>query len=192
MLGLCYNYGIGLSIDLVQASKWYREAADRYNVGAMILLADCYARGVGMAKNNAEAVKWWSKAAKQGRAADEKESDLFIDAWSAAKEGGDPKSETFLGECYLSEKFVFQDSNESAKWYRKAADQGYAKAQYNLGIFYFEGIGVEENKAEAVKWYRKAADQGYADAQYHLASCYYGGNGVATNKAEAHSRQVNA
>ncbi len=185
MLGLCYNYGIGLPIDLAQASKWYREAADRYDIGAMILLADCFAKGVGMAQDNTEAVKWWSKAAEQVAAADEKDFKLFIDAWSFATKGDDPKSEAFLGDCYLSGKFVFQDSNESAKWYQKAADQGYAKAQYNLGIFYFKGIGVEENKAEAVKWYRKAADQGYADAQYNLASCYYGGNGVAINKTEA-------
>lgn len=185
MLGLCYNYGIGFPIDLSQASKWYRKAAVKNNIGAMILLADCYAKGVGVPQDNDEAVKWWSKAAKKGSAADEKDFNHFIGAWNAATKGDDPESEVLLADCYLSGKFVLQDSNESVKWYRKAADQGYAKAQYHLGIFYFQGIGVEANKEEAAKWYRKAADQGYADAQYNLASCYYGGNGVAMNKAEA-------
>jgi TPR repeat protein len=50
------------------------------------------------------------------------------------------------------------------KWYRKAADQGYAAAQYNLGVCYDNGGGVVQDKAEAVKWYRKAADQGNVEA----------------------------
>ena len=58
---------------------------------------------------------------------------------------------------------VPENDAEAVKWYRKAADQGYAKAQSNLGVMYDNGEGVPENDAEAVKWYRKAADQGYAD-----------------------------
>ena len=58
------------------------------------------------------------------------------------------------------------------KWYRLAADQGFALAQYNLGIMYNKGEGVAQDYAEAVKWYRRAADKGFAFAQYNLGVMY--------------------
>ena len=61
-----------------------------------------------------------------------------------------------------------QDYEEAVKWYRKAAEQGYASAQYNLGVCYYNGKGVEQDYEEVVKWYRKAAEQGHPRAQYHL------------------------
>lgn len=56
----------------------------------------------------------------------------------------------------------------AAKWYRKAADQGFAESQFILGLCYYEGKGVEQNKAEAVKWFRKAAEQGHELAKEAL------------------------
>jgi len=64
------------------------------------------------------------------------------------------------------------------KWYRKAAEQGYAVGQSNLGFMYSNGYGVPKNDAEAIKWYRRAAKQGYAEAQYNLAIMYDQGMGV--------------
>ena len=64
---------------------------------------------------------------------------------------------------------------EAAKWYNKAADQGYAYAQVNLGLMYYNGEGVLQNKKEAVKWYRKAAEQGFALAQNGLGNMYSNG-----------------
>ena len=46
------------------------------------------------------------------------------------------------------------------KFYRLAAEQGYADAQYNLGVMYANGHGVSQDYAEAAKWYRLAAEQG--------------------------------
>ncbi len=42
------------------------------------------------------------------------------------------------------------------KWYRKAADQGYANAQGNVGLLYENGLGVPKNPIEAQKWFRMA------------------------------------
>lgn len=77
------------------------------------------------------------------------------------------------------------DYVEAVKWYRMAADQGYAGAQYNLGVMYDNGEGVSENVAEAAKWYRRAADQGHALAQYNLGLMHDNGEGVPENDAEA-------
>ena len=58
---------------------------------------------------------------------------------------------------------VAKDAAEAVKWYRKAAEQGFAAAQYNLGVCYYSGEGVAKDAAEAVKWFRKAAEQGFAE-----------------------------
>ncbi|HIG85964.1 MAG TPA: sel1 repeat family protein [Planctomycetes bacterium] len=64
---------------------------------------------------------------------------------------------------------------EAVKWYRKAADQGYAKAQIKLWEIYKEGVfvdlpeGIPEDHKEAMKWLRKAAEQGNHRAQLYLA-----------------------
>ena len=42
---------------------------------------------------------------------------------------------------------VVKDEEEAAKWFRKAADQGYAPAQYNLGGMYTKGNGVANASA---------------------------------------------
>ena len=78
------------------------------------------------------------------------------------------------------------DYAEALKWYRKAAEQGYASAQHNLGNSYSKGEGVTQDYAEAVKWYRKAAEQGYARAQYNLALRYDNGEGVTQDNITAH------
>src|SRR5262245_46617399 len=85
---------------------------------------------------------------------------------------GDATTQSQLGQVYydLGLKYdqgieVPKDEAQAAKWYRKAADLGYAKAQYFLGLMYDAGRGVPNDETEAVKWYRKAADQGFAWAQ---------------------------
>ena len=74
---------------------------------------------------------------------------------------------------------------KAVKWFRKAAEQGYAAAQFNLGYCYDEGQGVEQNYEEAVKWYRLAAEQGNAAAQCSLGYRYDEGQAVEQNYEEA-------
>lgn len=54
-----------------------------------------------------------------------------------------------LGACYAGGFGVSQDYVQSVKWYRRAAERGYAPAQFNLGCRYFAGEGVEKNLKEA-------------------------------------------
>lgn len=71
-----------------------------------------------------------------------------------------PPAQFNLGDCYYSGKGVEQSYEEAVKWFRKAAEQGYADAQWMLGVCYYEGKGIEQSYTEAVKWYRMAAEQG--------------------------------
>ena len=71
-------------------------------------------------------------------------------------ERGDPVAQFELGEIYKGGGLGLpQDYNEAAKWYRKAADQGYAPAETALGTRL-----LNKNDEEAYKWYQKAAEQG--------------------------------
>ena len=78
-----------------------------------------------------------------------------------------------------------KDYSEAVKWFRKAAEKGYASAQCYLGICYRDGEGVSKDYSEAVKWFRKAAEQGSAKGQNALGVCYKKGQGVRRNYSEA-------
>jgi hypothetical protein len=72
------------------------------------------------------------------------------------------------------------------KWYKLAAEQGYASAQYNLGYMYDKGKGVPQDYKTAVKWYSLAAEQGVALAQHNLGAMYDEGKGVLKDYVYAH------
>ena len=98
---------------------------------------------------------------------------------------GDPRFYFRVGLCYYDGTGIEQNYVEAAKWYKLAADQGYASAQYNLGRAFDMGEGVEKDSKEAVKWYKLAADQGFAVAQNNLGVCYDNGYGVLQDYNEA-------
>lgn len=96
-------------------------------------------------------------------------------------ESGNAIAQNRLGLCYQEGKGVSKNTEEAARWYRMAADQGLVVAQSNLGFLYYEN----EYYAEAVPWLRKAAEQGDSSAQFWLATCYENGYGVSKNIDEA-------
>ena len=75
------------------------------------------------------------------------------------------------GMSYYNGDGVLQDYKEAVKWYKLAAEQGYANAQYNLGKMYAKGQGVIQDYKEALKWYKLAAAKGYKDAGF-IVSMY--------------------
>ena len=50
-LGLCYAEGTGVEVDLAEAVRWFRKAAEQGMPQAQFNLGLCLARGVGVAKN---------------------------------------------------------------------------------------------------------------------------------------------
>ena len=62
---------------------------------------------------------------------------------------------------YYSGQGVRQDYTEAFRWFRKAADQGYAEAQYNLGLMYANGHGVHQDFNLSKEWFGKACDGGF-------------------------------
>ena len=109
--------------------------------------------------------------------------------WLPLAEKGVARAQFFMGYMYDLGFGVPEDNKEAVKWYRLAAEQGYARAktiiydlaekgvppalrilkadaekgvagaQFRLGRMYDFGFGVPEDDQEAVKWYRLAAKQ---------------------------------
>ena len=51
-----------------------------------------------------------------------------------------------IGKMHAHSKGTACNSEEATKWYRKAAEQGYAEAQYRLGRFYMYGDGINNDR----------------------------------------------
>jgi len=60
-LGECYEYGIGMNVDLQSAFKMYRRAAERGFPPAMKELARCYKQGIGVMPNISRSDEWLSR-----------------------------------------------------------------------------------------------------------------------------------
>ena len=115
-----------------------------------------------------------------------------IEALRPLAEKGEAAAQFRLGDQILltSVLYIIEDKKEdmlreSVRWYRKAAEQGYALAEYYLGIAYSLGNGIAKDRREALRWWRKAAEQGLAVAQYELGEAYATGDGVRMDKQEA-------
>jgi len=120
-----------------------------------------------------------------------KGSNAFIDQacanrlayWRRAAELGVPAGQWLVGCCVGAD--LAGDNAEAVRWYRMAAEQGYAPALHSLAQCHARGDGVAEDKTAAIRWFRRAADQGYPIAQDVLGRCYWEGEGVAADPAEA-------
>lgn len=105
----------------------------------------------------------------------------------ARAEKGDAAAQASFGAMYEHNRGgVTENHAEAARWYRKAAVQGFAMAQHNLGTMCLDGRGVRKDVVEAAKWFRKAADQGFDWSQYVLGQMYEDGVTVPKDVVEAY------
>jgi len=105
--------------------------------------------------------------------------------WSPLANQGDAKAQFGIGRLYEMGKITAERGNnttEAAKWFLKAAEQGYAPAQTALGVILAVDKGDEEG---AFKWFLKAAEQGDYDGISGVIESYEDGSGVEVNDAEA-------
>jgi TPR repeat protein len=142
-----------------------KASAMKGNAYAQLYLGQMYAEGKGVVQDSKQALAWYMMADTQGDLAD---------------------AQYRLGViCEVGDLGVTQNHQVAAKWYRHAADQGFALAQFKLGGLYDFGRGVPQDYEEAVRWYRLAAEQGLAFAQFNLGCMYEEGKGISQNLNEA-------
>ena len=65
-LGYMYQYGIGVSLNIENAAKWYKRAALQGNGNAQTNLGACYSEGVGVQKDYVRAYMWGDIGASNG------------------------------------------------------------------------------------------------------------------------------
>jgi len=98
---------------------------------------------------------------------------------------GDPETQCDLGYMYSLACGVTKNKERAIKYYRKAADAGFARGQYNLALSYKNGEGIERSETLAAHYYYLSAQQGDADAQYNLGIMYDDGDGIPKDRALA-------
>ena len=74
-LGVRRANGDGLEKDLVEATRWYRKAADLGCVNAMVNLGYHYQLGRGVTRDLREAERWYRQAAERGARAERQVAD---------------------------------------------------------------------------------------------------------------------
>lgn len=88
--------------------------------------------------------------------------------WMPQAEGGDALAQVYVGEIYEKGLGREPDLAEAAKWYGKAAAQGFARGQLNLAYLYEQGLGVDKDPVKALNLYRLGT--GISDDDLVLAS----------------------
>lgn len=88
---------------------------------------------------------------------------------------GNVIAQTTLGIAYRAGLPVQWRSNPKAvKWFRAAADQGYAIAQNELGEMYYLGRGVDKDVPASIRLFEAAAKAGYTTAKLNLLQAQAG------------------
>lgn len=166
-----------------------KELAENGNGTAMYLLSQYFLVG---AHNREKFKEWLKKAVVAGeilakiRWHSEYERDKEIDKDLLEKvlniaEDGNIYANFELGKYYD----INRNYEKSAKYHRRAAEQGYQLSQVNLGNMYEHGKGVVIDYKEAAKWFRKAAEQGNNLGQFNLGLYYFQGRIVKDYKEAA-------
>jgi hypothetical protein len=81
--------------------------------------------------------------------------------WLPVAEKGDPEAQYYVARIYANGMDdVPMNHGEAARWYRKAADQGYKSAKAELGYLYEQGLGVPKDPLLALNLQREASGLG--------------------------------
>jgi hypothetical protein len=86
--------------------------------------------------------------------------------------------------AYILDKSEYNAA--ALKYYRMAAEQGYAAGEYGLGTMYASGDAGKKDPARALQWIRRAAEKGDQNAIMALAGAYRTGElGLKPDPAQA-------
>ena len=106
--------------------------------------------------------------------------------WKQMADCNSAAHQWLVGKCYENGASVPLDKVKAVRWYRKAAQAGYARAQSSLAYCLSLGQGAEKDEDEAIEWYEKAAAQGNGSALENMALRYELGTGVEKNEDKAY------
>lgn len=217
-LGVMYQLGFGVAIDISTALKWYLKGAEQGDSSCMESVAQIYSgktKGSEKLKNSKKAEEWFRKAEKatvdKGNFDYEAYYTFLLDegrnkeAFEVLKRGAkngqmlsllDLANAYYWGEDYwLGDFGVSQDFLKAGEWFEKAADAGAAEAMMRMGEFCLYAQGnVQEDNDRAFQYLQNAVekDDELPYAHLLLGKCYYNGWGTSENisKAKEHFKKA--
>ena len=170
-----YEIGDGVEPDSLKAAQLYVEAIKHGNAGVIpmhdklareqhsvfsaLFLHDIYTYGKGVRRNFANAAEYLGIAAESGHA-----ESMFSYA---------------LG-LYNNKKY-----DESALWFKNAAESGNVSAAYLYGHQVYQGMGVAQDKAEGIKFIEEAAKKDHNVANYEMGRVILSGELPGRDASEA-------
>src|SRR6185437_5146588 len=135
-LGLCYQFGYGVTQDYKQAAVWFRRAAKAGLAMAQFNLGGLYYEGKGVKKNLKRALEWYTLAAEQ-------REELAL---------------LKLGYMYQKGIGVEMNFSRAAVLYLIAYNRGSARAANHLAFLFKKGLGVESDDALAYELYLESVN----------------------------------
>jgi TPR repeat protein/transglutaminase-like putative cysteine protease len=149
-MGLLYEWGKGVPIDLERMLSWYLRSGSHGYRYAEYQLAKMYYYGQKVKADKAAAVVWFERSAASGHV----------------------KGESQLGRFYLYGDGVPRDIKKGLALLWRAVEKNDVDAQAHLGYVHERGLGVAKDEAQALSWYDKAAKRGDVFAQVRIAELY--------------------
>ena len=180
-LGYAYEFGIGTSLNIKEAMKYYEMAAKQNNALGMTNLADLYIQENKLKKAKPLLVKAAEK--EYGYAQyllamnffyykHENNKEALL--WLERAAGNDEPHALYQLGLYYAEK---ADLAKSIQYYQRAAELNYGDALLELYYIYGEGIGVEQDDDKALFFLKKVAELGSQEAIEELAAMALSGQG---------------
>lgn len=148
LLGVCYEFGYGVTLDLRAAVEWYQQSSQQNISWGEWHLGVCYLYGRGVKKDERKGIALIKSACDKGLA--------------------DALNE--LGFCYMKGIGVSKNYKMAAPLFEQSANKGNADAMCSIGACYGNGHGVPTNRAVAIDWYTKAAAKGHETAKMNLVN----------------------
>ena len=157
-LGVSYANGLRVPKDDVEATRWFRMAAEQGNMFAQNVLGTHYARGIGVSEDDAGAQSALGVMYANGEGVPEDDAEA-VQWYLLAAEQGLALAQLNLGVHYTSGEGIPQDDVEATRWFRLAAEQGHLGAQEFLGTMYWIGKGVPQDYVQSHMWLNLAASR---------------------------------
>ena len=154
-LGYAYVFGVGTSLSIKEAMKYYEMAAKQNNAIGMTNLAELYIQENKLKKAKPLLVK------------------------AAEKEYG--YAQYLLAMNFFD--LYSENNKEALHWLERAASNHEPEALYQLGVYYLEGD--EADLAKAINYFQRAAELNHADAALELSYIYDEGISVEQDDDKA-------
>lgn len=163
--GINHESGIGTPVNISEANRWYKLAADMGHREAMSYLGTNLAFGHGAEEDPAAGAEYFRRASELGN------------AYGTCR----------LGNLHEAGLGVEQSFQRSADFYEKGFEQNESEGLCLVGLTeaYILGQGREEDMALARYWAEKAADAGEEDGYYYLGLIYLHGLGTTADMTRA-------